>query len=89
MKRTDNGTLKFPRPPETGTVRTPYFPVGTYRGSIGQLEISQSERYHMIAFTPEAFETPVRKYTWYFLPNGHFDGTSGELKEPLGTEAKE
>jgi len=63
------------------------FLAGAYPGSLGGLEITRSERYNMIAFTPEAFETPVVKYTWYFLPDGTFDGTSGELRQTQAVPA--
>lgn len=60
------------------------FPAGEYPGSLGKLEVSESERYNMITFVPD--DGPATRYTWYFLPVGKFDGTSAELREPLAVK---
>jgi len=94
MKRTDDGALSFPKPQmvvaNTSSEVKAIHPIvafleGDYPGSLGRLELTRSERYNMITFVPDAGEGRVARYTWYFLPDGTFDGTSAELTEPLGT----
>jgi len=66
------------------------FLTGDYPGSLGRLEISRSVRYCMITFVPnDPSNGGCVRYTWYFYPDGRFDGTSGQLRQPLGSKKEE